>query len=230
MSKLTLQAQQQQFANHLRDPASYGQPPGIESRRMAIYRNLFFNNIENFISSAFPIFRSLLTEDEWLMLIRDFFSQHKAQTPYFLEISEEFLDYLNNEQLALHQRFPFAQELCHYEWLELVLDVAEAEPVTQQGSVINAEGDLSSEVIILSPFIWAQAYTWPVHEIGQHQDGFEGCQQQGYQHGYRTQVIICHSDGYKGKRQQCKQNQQKGPVGYDMMFFVVLAHDGLLSD
>ena len=167
MSKLTLQAQQQQFANHLRDPALYGQPPGIESRRMAIYRNLFFNNIENFISSAFPIFRSLLTEDEWLMLIRDFFSQHKAQTPYFLEISEEFLDYLNNEQLALHQRFPFAQELCHYEWLELVLDVAEAEPVTQQGSVINAEGDLSSEVIILSPFIWAQAYTWPVHEIGQ---------------------------------------------------------------
>lgn len=45
---------QAQFAGHIRDP----QVPvidGIEDRRMQIYRDLFFNNVEGFTASAFPL-------------------------------------------------------------------------------------------------------------------------------------------------------------------------------
>ena len=165
MSDLSLQAQQQLFTRHIRQPLEHSAPAGIEDRRMAIYRDLFFNNIESFVSSAFPVFRSLFTDSAWQQLIRDFFAQHKAQSPYFLEISEEFLSYLQNDELSVHQTLPFAKELCHYEWLELALDVADDETL-EADACIDPFGDLLSHSIILSPFIWAQAYAWPVHEIG----------------------------------------------------------------
>lgn len=162
MSEITLKQQQQQFASHLRAPEQFAEPTAIEPRRMAIYRDLFFNNIESFISSAFPVFRSLFDEQEWLLLVRDFFTQHKAQSPYFLEISEEFLAWLNDDTLAIHSRFPFARELCHYEWLELALDVAS----DINDNAFEPEGDLFAQAIVLSKVIWTQAYAWPVHEIG----------------------------------------------------------------
>lgn len=165
MTELNLRQQQQQLSDHLRNPEKNAAPVYIEARRMAIYSELFFNNIETFISSAFPIFCSLFTPLQWQALVRDFFSQHQSQSPYFLEISEEFLAYLNNDDLDVHRRFPFAKELCHYEWLELALDVAVDDGMTDRNA-INAEGDLYTQSIVLSPFIWAQAYAWPVHEIG----------------------------------------------------------------
>lgn len=164
MNSVCLKSQQQQFTRYLRDPEGHDAPSDIETRRMIIYRDLFFNNIENFISSAFPVFRSLFCEEEWLALVRNFFSVHKAKTPYFLEISEEFLSYLNASESGIHQRFPFAKELCHYEWLELALDIADDDSIDP--AMINPVGDFTSQPIILSPFIWAQAYAWPVHEIG----------------------------------------------------------------
>ena len=44
---------QTSFAAHIRDPKSTAAPDGIEDRRMAIYRDLFFNNIKSFLSSNF---------------------------------------------------------------------------------------------------------------------------------------------------------------------------------
>jgi hypothetical protein len=132
---------------------------------MRIYTELFFNNIENFIRSAFPIFHSLFTPAEWLSLVRDFFSEHRSQTPYFLEICEEFLDYLSQEHLPIHGRFPFAQELCHYEWLELALDVGQAAGVEDLLEIDDAT-DLLNVSIGLSPLLALQVYAWPVHEIG----------------------------------------------------------------
>ena len=37
---------QKQFAAHIRDPEHNPAPEGIEDRRMAIYRGLFYRNIE----------------------------------------------------------------------------------------------------------------------------------------------------------------------------------------
>jgi hypothetical protein len=38
------QRKQYEFAAHIRDPEKNAAPPGIEDRRLAIYRDLFFNN------------------------------------------------------------------------------------------------------------------------------------------------------------------------------------------
>ena len=43
------------FAAHLRDPEAHPAPPGIEPRRMAVYRELFFNNIAGLLGGIAAI-------------------------------------------------------------------------------------------------------------------------------------------------------------------------------
>ncbi|KKM03976.1 hypothetical protein LCGC14_1768990, partial [marine sediment metagenome] len=50
---------QQQFASYIRDPENTALPKGIEQRRMAIYRDLFFNNFDSTLSTAFPFIKQL---------------------------------------------------------------------------------------------------------------------------------------------------------------------------
>jgi hypothetical protein len=158
---MKLQEQQSVFSAYLRNPALNAAPEGIEARRMKIYSELFFNNMLGLVCSAFPVLKSLHTEEEWSSLVREFYASHKAQTPYFLEISKEFLAWLDDETLPVHQRFPFASALAHYEWVELGLDVAEEEAVPG----IDPDGDLQHGVPVLSPLAWPLVYQWPVHHI-----------------------------------------------------------------
>lgn len=155
-------AVQYAFAAHLRDPAANPPPAGIEERRLAIYRDLFFNNIEGFASGFFPVLRAHYADDDWRALVRDFFSRHRSHSPYFLEIAEEFLRYLDAEREPQPCDPPYARELAHYEWLELVVDVAEEE-IPQKG--YHAGGDLLAGAPLLTPVLAVGAYHWPVHRI-----------------------------------------------------------------
>ena len=164
-SKLSLKQAQFEFASHIRDPTQNQAPAGIEDRRMGIYRELFYNNIEGFISSAFPVLRSISQDTYWHSLVRDFISVHRAKTPYFIEIAQEFLNYLSFERASTkHLDDPsFILELAHYEWVELALDVAEAEiPV----ATTFPDQALMSCAATVSPLVWCLTYAYPVHRIG----------------------------------------------------------------
>lgn len=155
-------AVQYAFAAHLRDPLAHPAPPGVEERRLAIYRDLFFNNIEGFASGFFPVLRSLYRVEDWQALVRDFFARHRCRTPYFLEIAEEFLRYLAEERAPQPCDPPWARELAHYEWLELVVDVAEEEI---PASGYDPAGDLLAGVPLLTPVLVIGAYHWPVQQL-----------------------------------------------------------------
>lgn len=153
---------QQRFAGHIREP-SVPAPPGIEDRRLAVYRELFFNNVEGFLASGFPVLRSLYADDVWLVLARSFFAHHRCRTPYFLEIAEEFLAWLEREHAASEDDPPFLLELAHYEWVELALSVAED---TTDMPDVDPHGDLLDGAPVLSPLAWPLAYRYPVQHIG----------------------------------------------------------------
>jgi hypothetical protein len=114
---------QQQFMDHIRDP-SLPSPEGIEPRRMQIYRELFFNNIAGFVSSAFPVLKSLYQHEQWQALIQQFFVTHDCKTPIFVEIASEFLAFLQHEYDMTADDPVFMLQLAHYEWLELYVAVA----------------------------------------------------------------------------------------------------------
>ncbi len=150
------------FAAHIRDPANIDAPEGIEDRRMAIYRELFFNNLYNLLGTFFPVIREICTDEQWRHAIREFMKVHRAKTPYFLELPEEFLAFLQDEYRTLDDQFPFLTELAHYEYAELALRVSEDENDSQG---VNPNGDMLAGVPVKSVLTWVFAYQYPVHRI-----------------------------------------------------------------
>ena len=150
------------FAKHIRDPENNPAPIDAEDRRLAIYRELFFNNLLSLLSQTFPVIRKLHTRERWRYLIRQFMVRHEAQSPYFLEVPQEFLRFLQEEYELQDDDFPFLVELAHYEWVELALSVSEA---VNDSSDIDPDGDLLEGIPIKSRLAWLVAYQFPVHRI-----------------------------------------------------------------
>jgi hypothetical protein len=158
------QRKQYEFAAHIRDPENNAAPAGIEDRRMAIYRDLFFNNLRNLLGSTFPVLKKLSGKERWDQLIREFMARHRSQTPYFLEIPKEFLDFLEHEHKPAEDDFPFLLELAHYEWVELALSVSTD---TDDLSNVDPGGDLLEGAPAMSVLAWPLAYRYPVHRISE---------------------------------------------------------------
>ena len=156
------QDKQYAFAAHIRDPQKAPAPEGVEERRMAIYRELFFNNLRSLLSNMFPVLTKLHSDEKWRRLVRRFMQQHQAHTPYFLQLPAEFLDFLQNEYEPEPDDFPFLVELAHYEYIELALSISEE---TNDLESVDPDGDLLAGVPVKSALAWAFAYRYPVHRI-----------------------------------------------------------------
>jgi hypothetical protein len=156
------QRTQYRFAAHLRDPLENPAPDGIEDRRLAIYRELFFNNVAQLLGRTFPVLKRILGDDRWARLMRDYYSRHRSTTPLFLEMPREFLSYLRTERGEVEGDPPFMLELAHYEWVELALSIDERAPDL---AAVEAGGDLLDGRPVLNPVHRSLAYRFPVHRL-----------------------------------------------------------------
>lgn len=162
-----LAQQQLALARHLRDPQHNPPPPGLEDRRLAVYRELFLNNIEGLLASGFPVIRQTLGEARWWSLVRAFYAEHRSQTPLFAEVGGEFVRFLQDRAGASDP--PWLPELAHYEWAELALQLAEdAPPALEQECAPDSPAGqaLLDGIPVVSPLAWPLAYQWPVQRIG----------------------------------------------------------------
>lgn len=153
-------AKQREFAAYIRDPATNPAPADVKPQRMAMYRELFFNNVESFLSSNFPVLRKIMDDPAWFELAQDFFARHPCKSPYFSEIPEEFLAYLQIER-SNPDDYPFLMELAHYEWVEMALAIAKEKAPLPPENVAS----LLKDSIKLSPLAWPLAYQYPVQLI-----------------------------------------------------------------
>lgn len=157
---LSLVQHQRVMTHHLRDPQGHCAPPQVSDRRVGIYRELVFNNIESLLSSAFPVIVSLLSRDQWLALVREFVKDYRAQTPYFTQLSAEFVAFLAERGVADDEP-PCLVELAHYERVEL--DLYMQDRLT--GDQRLPEGSLLDECLGLASAALPLAYAYPVHQI-----------------------------------------------------------------
>lgn len=149
-----LNQQQHQFAGHIR--SGEGLPDGVTATRMAVYQSLFLNNIKGFADTTFPVCAAVLGESVWSRLVRAFFHHHRCTTPYFLQISEEFLHWLPATHWAAE--YPWLTELAHYEWLELAVD-------TSADATSYRDGDALTGIPVLAAGACGHLYQYPVHKI-----------------------------------------------------------------
>jgi hypothetical protein len=138
------------FAARIRQPLAEPLLPGVPAERMAVYEELFFNNLDGFITSGFPVLCRVLGAARRQRLVRAFIAGHRCATPYFLEIGAEFVAWLQTGAGAEPGDPGFVAELAHYERVELALDIA-TEALPSCG---------------WSPLAWPLAYAWPVQRIG----------------------------------------------------------------
>jgi hypothetical protein len=154
---------QYQFTAHLRDPKTNPAPDGVEDRRMDIYRDLVFSNVEMFLSANFPVIRTLYNDAEWNAMTRDFLREHQCHTPLFPEFGREFLRYVEFRQQQGRDDPPFLLELAHYEWAELALSLDENDIADVPH---DPDGDPATGIPVVSPLACVLAYRYPVHLIG----------------------------------------------------------------
>ncbi|MGF6318514.1 HvfC family RiPP maturation protein [Pseudomonas frederiksbergensis] len=163
MDKPTLYQQQDTLTRYLRDPDHCAPPAGMDVARAQVYRDLVFSNLSSLLSGTFPVLVKILGDGEWRSLVRIFLRDYRARTPKFGEIAQEFVEFLASEPLALSDGPwpPFMVELAHYEWVEMVLQQSEAEPLPASDA-----GLLLDRPLQVSPLAWPLAYAWPVQLVG----------------------------------------------------------------
>lgn len=179
--RLGFQRIQHDFAGHIKDPTNTVKPADVDDRHMTVYRDLFFKNIMSFLDGAFPVLAEIIGTKRWQEIGREFFSCHENTSPYFLEISQEFLKFLEEEFEPQAHDPKYMYELAHYEWLELFVAV---EPEARIKGKVEAQVDSASElsaseqnvehsVFILSPVVEGFLYSYPVHQISVEQPEVE---------------------------------------------------------
>jgi hypothetical protein len=155
------QRYQHAFAAHIRDPKAHPRPPGVDARRMKVYNELLYNNLEGFLLACFPVLRQVLGVRKWGRLVRAFFSTHRCHTPYFRQIPDEFVQFLQSAWTPPAGYPPFTLALAHYEWIELVLSVSNR----RVDRSVDVDGDLLDGVPLLNPVLANLRYDWPVQRI-----------------------------------------------------------------
>jgi hypothetical protein len=158
---MSLREHQLAFAQFLRTPGSEPVSATSDPSRVVLYQELVFNNVERLVAGVFPVLRSLYELPDWHGLVWAFITEHRCQTPYFLEISQEFLDFLMSGYQPRQCDPPFLTELAHYEWVELALEVSE-----DVLPAAVAYDDILEVVPRLSSLAWVLRYQYPVHRIG----------------------------------------------------------------
>lgn len=154
---------QMAFARHIRNPKLNARPANVPARRMQIYNELLYSNLEGFLLACFPICRKILGLRRWAKLVRRFFTEHRCQTPYFREIPQEFVAWLMTQQPEEAMQPEWLIPLAHYEWVELAIDVMPTQTPTQLIANERVPHSLLSHHPVLAPAHMLVGYDWPVH-------------------------------------------------------------------
>lgn len=150
---------QQQLADAVRYPHTQT-VLDIAPERLVVYRELVLNNVSSFIRSTFPVLRQICGDELFDLKISAFFQQSQLDSPYFIEIPQFFLEWLNEHDDGLPS---FATELAHYEWLELDLFRRTGAAELNTAQLLTDPTDTSR--IKLSALLEVGAYQYPVHQL-----------------------------------------------------------------
>ncbi|WP_020167736.1 MULTISPECIES: HvfC family RiPP maturation protein [Methylotenera] len=157
---LDFQRYQLAFTAHIRNPKLHAKPANVVEKRMSVYRESVFNNIFESVSVCFPVCQNVLGKRKWRHLIRNFVANYSAISPFFREIPQQFLAFLEN----ITDLPSYLKPLAHYEWIELAISSQQTRPLSTQ-QTLNTQLNCMDDVITLAPASALLAYDYPVHKI-----------------------------------------------------------------
>ena len=163
---LDFQRYQLAFTAHIRNAKAHKKPAKVPDARMAIYRDIVFNNMLGLVSNCFPVCQATIGKRAWHKLVQQFMANYQATTPIFREIPQQFVNFLNDKnrndtKLSGLLKIPvYLAQLAHYEWAELAIATQITETITN-----NLPVDLLNEKPVLTEACMLLEYDYPVHKI-----------------------------------------------------------------
>lgn len=157
---LDFQHYQHAFTAHIRDPKNNPKPNDVNEERMAVYREGVYKNIFESASICFPVCQAILSEQEWDSIIRKFVANHHASSPFFRDIPQELVTFLNADT----DTPDYIKQLAHYEWVELAISMQQTDTILNNIALSNTT-DLLNEVPVLTPAHMLLQYDYPVQKI-----------------------------------------------------------------
>ncbi|HEX5037276.1 MAG TPA: putative DNA-binding domain-containing protein [bacterium] len=143
----------------------------VPFERLETYRKHVSIGLLGGIESAFPVLRSLVSQDEWNGLLNEFYLKRLTRSPIARQIFREFSNYLQKKYRGpLLKRLPYLKELAEYENLDIriLYDVdrpVEGPLAADWHAAAKTPEELLSLVPVLNPHQALRVYAWPVHRI-----------------------------------------------------------------
>lgn len=162
MAERDFQAVQHNFCAYLRDPSGKAPPADVTPQRLALYRELVYRNIDEALARALPVLHSLLDAGVWQDMVNGFLATHRARSPLYAQMTQEFLFYLGHHHAPVANP-PFLLELARYEWskTQVLLDPRDAEQCSTDPGLSLLDGCVVPNLVLI-----ADSYRFPVHQLG----------------------------------------------------------------
>ncbi|HEY8037005.1 MAG TPA: putative DNA-binding domain-containing protein [Methylobacter sp.] len=160
---MAFQYMQRQFLAHLRNPEQQPLPTGFDQPGVALYTDLLYNKFNDSLEMCFPVTHAILGENNWQRLINDFIAQHRCLSPYYRQIPDEFIEYLQNKHRN-DTTPPYLLELAHFEWVEMALAIVKEEQITTDSELIT---DWLACRPVFAPVFQLLNYAYPVQRINE---------------------------------------------------------------
>ena len=133
-------------------------PKGLSKSRAKIYNRLTFNNIFNLITGGLPKFTGELGDKKMRSLVREFIGSKNMRTPYFYEMTSEFLQWYSSKRKNSIE-FRYQCQLGHYEWVVNAIDILND----------DNRSNWRQEIHMSSCYGWREdatvvRYDWPFHK------------------------------------------------------------------
>lgn len=109
-----------------------------EGAALILYHDLIVNTIDDLLSRAFPIMKSLEKISQiWPDLVKDFIRSGETTTPELWRLPHRFMEFCVQRAVDSTLQMPYLYDLLLFEWTEIELEMAEDPIEMQQTSFLG---------------------------------------------------------------------------------------------
>lgn len=134
---------------------------GVKKDRLHHYKRLIYNIIDDAIESAYPIARSILSDEQWTEMIDAFVSEHQCHHPQLFRMPEELIDFVQLKNFDEKFNLPHLVDTLHFEWAEVEIHSMQ----DQDLPIVNITGNFLNSIIIFSPYCQLLSLAYPIHKL-----------------------------------------------------------------
>lgn len=128
---------------------------GTRPDRLQHYRRLIRNIVDGAVSSAYPITKKILSNDEWKNLIDDFLREHNSSEAQVWKYPKQLIYYFESSGYHFRLKKDFLLDLLKFEWMEMEVFSMENQ---------NLEKLKAQNQVTINPYFILEHFEFPVHK------------------------------------------------------------------